>query len=146
MLALQITWTFSGSHAPAQAHVRVSALHCLVMCSSSAAPEVSSVRTGVKKIYLLPTPLLFSSTLLHKRRWCDYANIGFLTLYIIFYTTDGCEIWIMQRIADTAVKVNVFTAAATEEAFSRWIRKMPIVFTKITNWSQSMSPWKIWAL
>lgn len=39
----------------------------------------------------------------------------------------------MQRIADMAVNVNVFTAAATEEAFSRRIRKMPIVFTKITN-------------
>lgn len=39
----------------------------------------------------------------------------------------------MQRIADMAVKVNVFAAAATEEAFSRRIRKMPIVFTKITN-------------
>lgn len=39
----------------------------------------------------------------------------------------------MQRIADMAVKVNVCTAVATEEAFSRRIRKMPIVFTKITN-------------
>lgn len=39
----------------------------------------------------------------------------------------------MQRIADMVVKVNVFTAAATEEAFGCRIRKMPKVFTKITN-------------